>query len=163
MKSAVGPGMVVVIHYTLRDPQGEVIDSSMQSHPLEYLHGAQNIVIGLEKALAGAKVGERKRVKVAPEEGYGIARPDAIHPFPREAFPGEMELQPGMQFSAEAENGQVMTVWVDSVEGEQVMINFNHPLAGMELDFDVQIEDVRPATEEEIAHGHPHGPHGHHH
>jgi FKBP-type peptidyl-prolyl cis-trans isomerase SlyD len=122
MKSAVGPGMVVLIHYTLRDPQGEVIDSSMHSHPLEYLHGARNIVVGLE-----------------------------------------MELQPGMQFSAEAENGQAMTVWVHSLEGEQVMIDFNHPLAGMELDFEVQVEDVRPATQEEIAHGHPHGPHGHHH
>lgn len=163
MKSAVGPGMVVLIHYTLRDPQGEVIDSSMHSHPLEYLHGARNIVVGLENALVGAQVGERKRVKVAPEEGYGLARPDAIHAFPRGAFPAEMELQPGMQFSAEAENGQAMTVWVHSLEGEQVMIDFNHPLAGMELDFEVQIEDVRPATQEEIAHGHPHGPHGHHH
>ena len=74
-----------------------------------------------------------------------------------------MELQPGMQFSAEAENGQVMTVWVHSVEGENVMIDFNHPLAGMELDFEVQIEGVRAASQEEIAHGHPHGPHGHHH
>ncbi len=163
MNSAVGPGMVVLIHYTLRDPQGEVIDSSMQSHPLEYLHGAGNIVVGLEKALTGSKVGERKRVKVAAKEGYGEARPDAIHAFPRGAFPQEMELQPGMQFSAEAENGQVMTVWVHSVEGENVMIDFNHPLAGMELDFEVQIEGVRAASQEEIAHGHPHGPHGHHH
>jgi FKBP-type peptidyl-prolyl cis-trans isomerase SlyD len=163
MKSQVGTGMVVRIHYTLRDEGGEVIDSSFQSQPLEYLHGAGNIVAGLESALIGAAVGERRRVSVPPEQGYGIARPDAIHAFPRDAFPAELDLQPGMQFSAEAEDGQVLTVWVHSAEGDQVMIDFNHPLAGKVLDFEVQIEAVRAASDEEIAHGHPHGPHGHHH
>lgn len=163
MKSQVGTGMVVRIHYTLRDEGGEVIDSSFQSQPLEYLHGAGNIVAGLESALIGAAVGERRRVSVPPEQGYGMARADAIHAFPRDAFPSELDLQPGMQFSAEAEDGQVLTVWVHSVAGEQVMIDFNHPLAGKVLDFEVQIEAVRAASDEEIAHGHPHGPHGHHH
>ncbi|MBK7643181.1 MAG: peptidylprolyl isomerase [Planctomycetes bacterium] len=161
--SSVGPGKVVRIHYTLRGETGEVLDSSDSSEPLEYLHGASNIVVGLEEGLLGATPGQKVRVKVAPEKGYGPRAPDAVHAFPRDAFPADMPIEEGMSFQAEGEDGQSLPVWVLSVEAEQVMVDFNHPLAGHTLDFEVTIDGLRDATSEEIAHGHPHGPGGHHH
>jgi FKBP-type peptidyl-prolyl cis-trans isomerase SlyD len=159
----VGPGKVVRIHYVLRSESGEVLDSSDASEPLEYLHGAQNIVPGLEQGLLGAQAGQKLRVKVAPDAGYGPRAPDAVHAFPREAFPEDMPLEAGMSFQAEGEDGQSLPAWVLSVEEERVMVDFNHPLAGQALDFEVTVEALRDATSEEMAHGHPHGPHGHHH
>ena len=159
----VGPGKVVRIHYVLRSESGEVLDSSDASEPLEYLHGAGNIVPGLEEGLLGAAAGQKLRVKVAPEKGYGVRPEDAVHAFPREAFPEGMQVEEGMSFQAEGEDGQSLPVWVLSVEAERVMVDFNHPLAGQTLDFEVTVAGMRDATSEEVAHGHPHGPGGHHH
>jgi len=161
--SSIGPGKVVRIHYVLRSESGEVLDSSDASEPLEYLHGAQNIVPGLESGLIGASAGQKLRVKVSPEQGYGVRAPDAVHAFTREAFPEGMPVEAGMSFQAEGEDGQALPVWILSVEEERVMVDFNHPLAGQTLDFEVTIEGLRDATSEEMAHGHPHGPGGHHH
>jgi len=160
---SIGPGKVVRIHYVLRSETGEVLDSSDASEPLEYLHGAQNIVPGLEQGLLGASTGQKLRVKVPPEGGYGPRAPDAVHAFPRAAFPEGMEVEPGMSLQAEGEDGQSLPVWVLSVEAERVMVDFNHPLAGQTLDFEVTVAGLRDATSEEMAHGHPHGPGGHHH
>jgi FKBP-type peptidyl-prolyl cis-trans isomerase SlyD len=161
--ASVGEGKIVRIHYVLRSESGEVLDSSDASAPLEYLHGANNIVPGLEQGLKGAAVGQKLRVRVQPEQGYGVRAPDAVHAFPRDSFPPGMEVEPGMSFQAEGEDGQAMPVWVVSVEEGRVMVDFNHPLAGQVLEFEVTIDGLRDATSEELTHGHPHGPHGHHH
>lgn len=156
-------GKIVSIHYTLRDDGGVVIDSSENGTPLEYLHGAGNIVPGLEKELDGHAVGEKLDVKVAPADGYGVHDPRGVQRVPRQAFPDDVDLEPGMQFGAEDPEGESTTIWIVKVEDEQVVIDMNHPLAGKTLHFAVSIAGVREATGEEVAHGHPHGPHGHHH
>lgn len=159
----ISKGKIVSIHYTLRGDDGEVIDSSEGSTPLDYLHGAGNIVPGLEKGLDGHVVGEKLEVKVAPAEGYGVHDPRGVQRVPRQAFPEDVDLEPGMQFGAEDPQGDSTTVWIVKVEDEQVVIDMNHPLAGKTLHFAISIAAVRDATQEETAHGHPHGPHGHHH
>ena len=156
-------GMVVLLHYTLKDDDGEVLDSSNASQPLEYLHGAQNIVPGLERGLGGRKTGERLQLSVPPALGYGERRADGLHSFPRAQFPEEFELVPGMAFTAELENGDTSMVWVSALRGDEVVIDLNQPLAGKTLHFDVSIAGMRAATPEELQHGHPHGPGGHHH
>jgi len=159
----VSDGKVVSIHYKLTDDAGELIDSSEGSEPLEYLHGAGNIVSGLEEGLAGRASGDALDVRVAPDKGYGAHDPRGLQRIPRGAFPEDVDLEPGMQFGAEDPQGESTTVWIVKVESDQVVIDTNHPLAGKTLHFAVKIAGVRDATREEIAHGHPHGPHGHHH
>lgn len=147
---------VVSIHYTLTNDQGEQMDSSAGGDPLKYLHGAQNIVPGLEAALDGKATGDTLKVVVKPEDAYGQVNPALIQKVPREAFEGVSEIKPGMQFQAQGPGGQVQLITVMEVSGEEVTVNGNHPLAGQELHFDVSVEEVRPATDEEIAHGHAH-------
>ncbi len=159
----VADGKVVSIHYTLTDDAGAVIDSSQGGAPLAYLHGAGNIVPGLEAGITGRAQGDRFQVKVAPEEGYGAHDPRGINRVARAEFPPDIELEPGMQFSAENERGDVVTTWIHSVEKDHVVIDLNHPLAGKTLHFQITIESIRDATREEKAHGHPHGVGGHHH
>ncbi len=161
--SAVADGTVVLIHYTLTGADGTVLDTSDGGDPLAYLHGAASIVPGLERQLAGRKVGESLKVEVPPAEGYGEHDPRGLARVPRDSFPDDVEIVPGMQFSGEDEDGHEHEVWIRAVEGETVVIDRNHPLAGVTLHFDVKIESVRSATREEIAHGHVHGAHGHHH
>jgi FKBP-type peptidyl-prolyl cis-trans isomerase SlyD len=162
-EQTVSDGKVVSIHYTLTDDAGAVVDSSKGSAPLEYLHGAGNVVPGLEEALSGRAPGDAFKVDVAPDKGYGAHDPRGLQRIPREAFPDDVDLEPGMQFGAEDPQGGSTTVWIVKVESDQVVIDTNHPMAGKTLHFDVSIEGVRDATREEIAHGHPHGEHGHHH
>lgn len=159
----IADGKVVSIHYTLTGADGELYDSSKGADPLDYLHGARNIVPGLESGLLGKAVGESVQLRLAPEEGYGARDPKGIQRVPREAFPDDIELEPGMQFSAEDESGGNATIWIAAIDGETVTIDQNHPLAGKTLCFDVRVEAIRDATMEELEHGHPHGPHGHHH
>ena len=152
---------VAYFHYTLTDSNGEVLDSSRDREPLAYLHGAGNIVPGLEKALLGKQPGDTLKVDVAPEEGYG-ARVDAlVQQVPKSAFQGVEKIEPGMQFQAESNMGPV-TVTVTEIEDDQVIVDGNHPLAGETLHFDVEITDVREASDEEATHGHVHGADGHH-
>lgn len=152
-------GKVVFFHYTLTDDSGEVIDSSEGSEPLPYLHGAGNIVPGLERQMAGKQVGDRFQAVVPPEEGYGTVEGPGPQAIPREAFPEDAELEEGMQFMAEAEDGEMIPLWVVSLDDETVIVDRNHPLAGATLHFDVHITEIRDATADEIAHGHPHGTH----
>lgn len=152
-------GKVVFFHYTLTDADGEVIDSSEGMEPMPYLHGAENIVPGLERQMEGRLVGDRFTAVVPPEEGYGEVEGPGPQTIPRDAFPEDAELEEGMQFAAQDEEGNEMPLWVVSVEDDVVIVDQNHPLAGVTLHFQVEIVDMRDATEVEIAHGHPHGTH----
>lgn len=154
---------VVSIHYTLTDDAGSVLDSSNNADPLVYLHGAQNIIPGLENALTGKRAGDSLDVRVSPEEGYGLRVPELIQQVPREMFQGVAQIEPGMSFQAQDQSGYMQRVHVTAVDGDLVTVDANHPLAGQHLNFNVSIVDIRPATTEEIDHGHVHGPHGHHH
>ncbi|MFZ0550608.1 MAG: peptidylprolyl isomerase [Steroidobacteraceae bacterium] len=153
---------VVIIHYTLKDDSGAVIDSSAGGEPLAYLHGHGNIVPGLERELTGRSAGDRVSVRVSPEEGYGEYDKELVQSVPRRSLGGIKDVQPGMHLHAQTEEGP-RTVTVTDVTSDRVTLDGNHPLAGKHLNFDIQIEEVRTATEEELSHGHVHGSHGHHH
>jgi len=153
---------VVTIDYTLKDDNGNVLDSSQGGPGLAYLHGASNIIPGLEKALSGKAQGDSLNVSVAPEEAYGQRDDSMIQTVPREMFEGA-DVQVGAQYHASTPEGQPITITVVEVKDDGVVIDGNHPLAGQTLHFDVTVSDVREATEEELAHGHVHGPGGHHH
>lgn len=153
---------VASFHYTLTDSSGQVLDSSEGKEPLSYLHGAGNIIPGLEKHLAGKTVGDKLSVSVPPAEAYGERDERMIQELPASMFSGVDKIEAGMEFHAQTEQG-TQIVKVSSVEGDTVTVDGNHPLAGMSLNFDVEITDVRDATQEEKDHGHVHGPGGHEH
>ena len=152
---------VAAIHYTLRDNNGKVLDSSEGKDPLYYLHGFGNLIPGMEEGLEGKAVGDKFEIKVSPEKGYGVRNDAAVQAVPREAF-GDAVVNVGMQFRAGNENGQYIVTVVEVGE-ETVTVDGNHPLAGLELHFNVEVMEVRDASADEIAHGHVHGPHGHNH
>jgi FKBP-type peptidyl-prolyl cis-trans isomerase SlyD len=153
---------VVNFHYTLSNDSGEVLDSSQGGDPLTYLHGAGNIVAGLETALEGRGVGDSFTVRVAPEEGYGVHQAQLVQDVPRSAFAGVEKVQAGMQFQADTPEG-VQNVTVARVTGDSVTVDGNHPLAGQHLNFAIEVTAVRLASVEELSHGHVHGPGGHAH
>jgi len=153
----------VCFHYTLTDDDGQQLDSSAGGEPLAYLHGAGNIVPGLENALEGKSIGDSMTVAVPAADGYGESQPELIQEVPRESFQGVDDIQVGMQFEAQTGNGQSVPVTVTGVTDEFVTVDGNHPLAGKNLNFDVSITDVRDASQEELDHGHIHGPGGHNH
>ena len=161
----IADGLVVVLNYTLRAEDGEVIDSSTADDPMAYLHGADNIVPGLEQALTGKTVGFTGKVVVEPEDGYGEREDVPTQAVPRSAFPSNAELFVGMQFMAEGPDNEQAPIWIVGIEGDKVLVDSQHPLAGKVLNFEVEVLAVRKATEDELRHGHPHGPdgHGHHH
>ena len=152
---------VVSMHYKLTDNEGTVIDSSEGAKPLTYLHGAGNIIPGLEKALVGKGEGDSLEVKVEPPEGYGEINTDLIKIIEKKAFEGVEKVEVGMAFEAKAPDGTTQNIIVKKVEGEEVTIDTNHPLAGITLNFDIQIVGVREATKEELDHGHSHDGHSH--
>ncbi|WKD51057.1 FKBP-type peptidyl-prolyl cis-trans isomerase [Microbulbifer spongiae] len=147
---------VVEIHYTLKDADGSVIDSSANSDPLKYLQGAGNIVPGLEKAMLEKAPGDTFSAVIAPEEGYGQQKPELIQIMPRSAFDHIEELDVGMAFHAENTHGQPMEVEIIDIDGDEITINGNHPLAGVELHFEIEVVSVRQATAEEIDRGDVH-------
>jgi len=149
---------VASIHYTLTDNDGKVLDSSAGREPLHYLHGAGNLIAGMEEGLQGKVKGDKFNLKVAPEKGYGPKDEKLQQQVPRSAF-GDQPIEVGMQF--QTSKGQVVTV--TKLGLESITVDGNHPLAGVELNFAVEVVDVRNATTEEISHGHVHGPGGHHH
>lgn len=154
---------VVALHYTLTDADGEIIDQSERDDPLYYLHGHENIVPGLEEALEGAKVGDKKKVVVSPEKGYGEFDDDLVMTVPRDQLPPDLAPEVGMDLEMETDEGFAMQVRVVAVEEDSVVLDANHELAGEELHFDVEVLEIREATQEELGHGHVHGPGGHHH
>jgi FKBP-type peptidyl-prolyl cis-trans isomerase SlyD len=153
---------IVSIHYTLTNDAGETLDSSAGGDPLAYLHGNGNLIPGLERELAGKTVGDKFIVKIAPADGYGEHDKALIQRVPRRSLRGVKNVHVGMQLQAHTPQG-ARTVTVTHIAGDMVTIDGNHPLAGQSLNFDIEVTDVREATEEEIAHGHVHGPGGHHH
>lgn len=153
----------VSIDYTLTNDAGEVIDSSAGGAPLVYLHGAGNIIPGLERALEGKQSGDRLQVAVEPEDAYGEYSAELVATLNRSMFEGVDELEVGMQFHASAPDGSMQIVTIRDLDGDAVIVDGNHPLAGQRLNFDVTVVSVRDANAEEIAHGHIHGEGGHHH
>lgn len=150
----------VSIHYTLTNQHGEELDSSRGESPLVYLHGFGNIIAGLEAALAGKQTGDKLNVTIAADQAYGEVSEDMIQVVSRTMFDG-MDIEVGMQFHAEVSHGPGI-ITITEIDGDDITIDGNHPLAGEALTFDVEVIDVRPATGDEIAHGHVHGAGCHH-
>ncbi len=154
---------VVTLDYTLKDDEGTLIDSSEGRGDFIYLHGARNIVAGLENALLGKTANDEVSVAVQPEEGYGERDDELLQTVPKEMFEEEAEINVGMQFHAQSPEGEMMIVTVVELDGDNVVIDGNHPLAGVSLNFDVKVIAVRDASAEELEHGHAHDPNGEHH
>lgn len=155
---------VVNIHYTLRSADGEVLDSSEGRDALAYIQGIGNLIPGLEAQLAGKSKGDKVKAVIAPADAYGEYDDQLVHLVPLSGFQsadGE-QLQVGMQVQVDTGQGHAIAT-VTGIEGDDVTLDLNHPLAGAELHFDVEIMNVREATDEELDHGHVHGPGGHHH
>jgi FKBP-type peptidyl-prolyl cis-trans isomerase SlyD len=156
-------GQVVSMEYTLK-VDGMVADSSAGHEPLQYVHGAGNIIPGLEREMTGMTVGESKDVKVSAAEGYGERDESAFMDVPREQFPDQIPMKVGTELQVQNQAGQPMFARIDQVGEKTVRLNFNHPLAGKDLHFNVKVVGLREATPEEIEHGHVHEPgHGHQH
>ena len=154
--------MVVTIDYTLKDDNGNILDSSNDGN-FAYLHGSNNIIPGLENALTGKSAGDEVEVTVNPAEGYGERNDSMVQAVPRDMFDSEQEIEVGMQFHAQSPEGDMVVVTVTDVDKDDITVDGNHPLAGMNLNFGVKVVDVREATAEEMDHGHVHGPGGHQH
>jgi FKBP-type peptidyl-prolyl cis-trans isomerase SlyD len=152
---------VVSFNYTLKDDTGDIIDSSAPGEPLAYLHGHGNIVPGLERELEGKAAHDKLSVKIAPADAYGEYDKNLVQKIPRRSLKGIAKVTVGMRLHAQTPQGP-QAVTVTAVTGDMVTIDANHPLAGQNLNFDIEIVDVRDATAEELAHGHVHGPGGHH-
>ena len=152
---------VIAIHYTLTNNEGTVLDSSNGRSPLNFIHGLGHLIQGMEEGIDGKEVGNKFQLKVSPEKGYGNYQNEMVQQVPLSAFAGQ-EIKVGMQFEAGTEE-QRFLVNIKAIDAETVTVDGNHPLAGVELNFDIEIMDIREATEDEIAHGHVYGPEGHHH
>ena len=152
---------VASFNYRLTDDSGELIDGS-EGEPLTYIHGTHSIIPGLEQALEGKRSGDALQVRLPPELAYGERDEDLVQEVPREALPAEAEIEVGVQFQAQSDEGQHILTVV-GVDGDTVRLDANHPLAGKTLHFEVQVVAVRAATPDELKHGHVHGPGGHHH
>lgn len=153
---------VVSIEYRLHLGDGKIIDESDAGDPLVYLHGYEEIVPGLERAIEGKKAGESLKVQVSPEDGYGEYDPDGVEEVPREEFPPDMQLEAGGIVTAVDDDGDEVEFLVKELRPKTVVVDFNHPLAGKTLHFEVTVREVRKATAEELEHGHAHTP-GHEH
>jgi FKBP-type peptidyl-prolyl cis-trans isomerase SlyD len=153
---------VVSFHYTLKDAKGTVLEASTGDEPLSYLEGVGQIIPGLENAIHGLKKGDKKSVHVKAEEGYGVHEKELIVQVPREQIP-KKDVAVGDQFHADSGQGQTQVVVVTAISPTHITVDGNHPLAGQDLHFDVEVLDVRDASPDEMTHGHAHGPGGHHH
>lgn len=155
-------GKVASIEYTLKNDQGEVIDTNEGQDPLVYLQGFGNLIPGMENALEGRAAGDDFEVSVPAKEGYGEYQEQLVQALPRDVFQGVEKIEPGMQFQMQSDQGRAI-VTVKKVEDNEITVDGNHPLAGENLNFAVKIKDVREASKEELDHGHVHGPGGHQH
>jgi len=151
----ISPQTAVSIHYTLTNLDGDQLDSSIGGEPLVYLHGTGNIIPGLEQALAGKQVGDKLQVSIPPEQAYGL-QDDSMQQVVSKKMFEDMDIEVGMQFHADVSHGTGI-ITITEINGDDVTIDGNHPLAGVTLNFDVEVVAVRPATAEELAHGHVHG------
>lgn len=154
-KPVIADDVVVTLKYSV-SVAGQVVESSADDNPIQFIQGRGDVIPGLENALYGLSVGDQKEFNVAPEDGYGEADPDAIAKIPKAEFPPEIPLQPGVELRLKDEQGDELEAQIVTVEDEIVRLNFNHPLAGKELLFAIQVIDLRKATPEELEHGHVH-------
>lgn len=155
-QDTIQPNTVVHIHYTLTGDDKKVIDSSRDSDPLPYLHGHGQIVRGLENALAGKRVGDKVSVRVSPEEGYGHYDAELVQTVGRDEFPEGSHFEVGAMFEAAGPNGEPFVIRITEINGDEVVVDGNHPLAGQHLNFDVEVITIRQATTQELEHGHVH-------
>lgn len=155
--------MVVSIKYRLTNGSGEVLDEADASDPFSYLHGHQQVIPGMEAGLEGLKKGETTKLTISPEEGYGEINPNLKLNLKKEVFPKDFPLEEGAQFQADLGNGRRSVFTILEIKGDEVAVDGNHPLAGVTLNFDIEVLDVRKATKEELEHGHSHEGDGHHH
>ncbi len=155
-------GRIVSLDYRLHLGDGDIVDESLPGDPLVYLHGAGQVVPGLERGLEGLIAGDERNVVVEPRDGYGEYQPDGLQEVPRNAFPRDVQLEIGQQFEARSPDGDTFPMIVKELRRESIVVDLNHPLAGRTLHFDVRVISVRVATQAELAHGHAHGPHGGH-
>jgi FKBP-type peptidyl-prolyl cis-trans isomerase SlyD len=146
---------VITINYVLKDDSGTLIDES-QDGSFCYLHGASNIIPGMENALTGRSQGDELNLVIEPAEAYGEYNPNLTQVVDRSMFDANDNIEAGMQFQAQDQEGHVMVITVAKVEGEQITIDGNHPLAGATLHYDIKVVDIRDATDEELSHGHVH-------
>ena len=154
---------VVEISYVLNNSDGVELESSKSGEPLKYLHGAGQIIQGLEKAINGLLIGDKKNIIVTPEDGYGNYDPKLKIKTSVSMFPKDVDVKTGMQFTADLGNGKTQNFTVQNIKDEEVFIDGNHPLAGQTLHYSIEVLSIRYATQEELQHGHVHGPGGHHH
>src|SRR5579859_4720268 len=161
MVEEVKDGEVVSLAYTLKLANGEIIDYSEAEDPLEYLHGAENIIPALEEQLTGLHVGDEKSVELDAKDGYGEYDPEEVEVVERKMLPKDLHVKLGMVLAISDDEGNLSEAYVREIRSDSVTLDFNHPLAGQRLFFQVQVLGIREATEDEIAHGHPHGVDGH--
>ncbi len=154
---------IVSIGYTLTDDEGNVVDSANSAAPFSFISGKNQILPMLEEKLGEMLIGSNKIVVIPPEEGYGIYDENALQKVDRAEFPEDTALEVGMSFFADTPDGKEIPVVIKNIEGNDITLDFNHPLAGKTLTFDVQLLNLRDATAEELSHGHAHGAGGHHH
>jgi len=153
---------VASLNYVLKDDEDNVLDQSDAGN-FAYLVGTGQIIPGLEKAVEGKQTGDQLNVSIMAVDAYGERVLEKIQRVPQKMFPEDIEIKPGMQFEAQSPDGDVSIATVDSIDGDVVVVDHNHPLAGKNLHFEVEVVDVREASTEEMEHGHVHGPGGHHH
>lgn len=153
---------VATLNYTLKDKENNTIDESNDGS-FSYLHGARNLIPGLENALEGKQTGDKINVVIEPEDAYGERSLEKIERVPKDMFPPNEEIKEGMQFQGQSATGEPILITITAVEADEVVIDGNHPMAGMQLHFEVELLEVRDASEEELEHGHVHGPGGHEH
>jgi len=154
---------VVSIIYTLKDENGELLDEATHEQPFAFISGQNQILPKLEEKISGMVIGSKQKVVLPPAQGYGEYREDAVRNVKKTDFPENVDLQEGQRFMADVGEGQQRPFFIKTISEEDVAIDFNHPLAGATLEFDIKLVDVRDATDEELMHGHVHGPGGHKH
>ena len=160
---AIEPNKVVTMNFTLTDDHGNVLDTTDTDGPFSFITGGNMVLPKLEKTVTGMLIGTKKSLKLNAADGYGNYNEDAIQVVGKENFPEDFVLEVGMEYMASNPDGVQMPFTITKVDGEEITIDFNHPLAGKNLNFDIELVDVRDATPEELSHGHIHGPGGHHH
>ena len=162
MSETIEQDTVASVHYTGTFVDGEVFDSSEGRGPLVFLVGHGQMISGFEQEILGASVGEKREFTLTPERAYGVRDEDAVQQIERSQFPEDMELHVGMVVGAHSDQGPIQFT-IKEIDGDVVTADFNHQMAGMTLRFNVEVIEIRAASEEELAHGHAHGPGGHHH
>jgi len=160
---AIGANKVVTVNYKLSDDKGNLIQTTKENEPFVYLSGNNQILPKLEEAIDGMIIGGKKNIELSSPEAYGDYDEKAVQHIKKDAFPEGANLEPGMEYMAHSPEGKPVPFVIKEVKEEDVTIDFNHPLAGVNLNFDVELVDVRDATDDELQHGHAHGAGGHHH